>query len=748
MKLFKPPVFSIVINTYNRADSLAQTIRSLLQQQYSSFEIVIVNGPSTDRTQEVFSQFSDSIKVVECSERNLSVSRNIGIAASAGDIVAFIDDDALAEPEWLAQLAQGYDDEKIGATGGKVYDPSGYNLQYQYCTADRMGNAQWQLAEPNPELNFPGSFRFPYLQGTNTSFRRSSLLEIGGFDEEYEFYLDETDVCLRMIDAGYIVRQLPDAYVHHKFMPSHIRDQNRITRYRYPVVKNKIYFALKNARGECSIEQILEDALKFTEMQRQDVEFHITGKRLRESARETLSEEIEKAWEDGLLRGLQQKRNLLTQTTLTRYALPFKNALTSTKIELQKKRKSIVLVSRDYPPGQAGGIATFNRDMAAALAAEGHAVHVIAEGHDFNRVDFEQGVWVHRLLMRSIELSKEAKRRLIPSHIWSWSALALEETRRIAGHHPVDIVETPIWDCQGAAFLLQGDWPLVVSLQTSLHFWLETHPELRLNAAWMDAFGLPMIRMEKDLMQGCDSVRSISSAICEDIQQAYDFRFETGQVIIAPLGMPEISAPTIRTEHEKLTVLFVGRLEPRKGIDVLLEAIPLVLEQNPSVYFRIVGDDALSIPGGSTYRRQFEAGDVFSRWHDHIRFDGKVDEETLLRAYEECDIFTSPSRYESFGLIFLEAMRAGKPVIGCLAGGMPEIIEQNQNGLLVAPGDVKALSDAILKLADSPELRKEWGKRSLKIFLDKFTADKMASNSRQVYDAAVKRYRSKKYEPK
>jgi glycogen synthase len=744
MKSSPNPAFSVIINTYNRADGLAQTIRSLLQLRYDHFEIVVVNGPSTDSTHEVLSRYSNRIKVAECSIRNLSVSRNIGIAASAGDLVAFIDDDALADPEWLSHLARGYDEEKVGATGGKVLDPTGYRFQYQYSTADRMGNAQWQLTEPNPELNIPGSFRFPYLQGTNVSFRRSSLLEIGGFDEEYEFYLDETDVCLRMIDAGFIVRQLPDAFVHHKFLPSHIRDQNKITRYRYPVVKNKLYFALKNARGSCSLQQILGDTLKFAEMQMRDVEFHINGERLPESARQTLSEEVEKAWQDGLLRGLQPGRKLLTQNTLAQHAQPFKNIWTIPENKLQKTRKNIVLVSRDYPPGHAGGIATFNKDLAVVLAAEGHTVHVITEGHDINRVDFEQGVWVHRLLMRSVELPEEARQRLIPTHIWSWSAIALEETRRIAEHHPVDVVETPIWDCQGAAFLLQEDLPLVVSLQTSLRFWLETHPELLANAAWMDSFGHPMIRMEKALMQGCDSVRSISRAICEDIQRAYDFRFESGQAVIAPLGMPDVSSPLSCSAHEKLTVLFVGRLEPRKGIDVLLEAIPMVLEQYPSLHFRIVGDDSLPIPGGGTFRSRFEAGEAARRWRDNVRFDGKVDEETLLEAYEQCDIFTSPSRYESFGLIFLEAMRAGKPVIGCMAGGMPEIIEQNGNGMLVEPSDARALSDAILHLAASPDLRKEWGQRSRQIFLKRFTADKMAINSREVFDIAQKRHQSKR----
>src|SRR5947209_6412915 len=185
------PSFSIVINTYNRAASLRNTIQGLLSQDYPDFEIVVVNGPSTDNTADMLRDFSAVIKTADCPTRNLSISRNIGICAAAGDLVAIIDDDAVPEPEWLTQLAAGFDTEDVGAAGGKVLDHTGYSFQYHYSTADRLGNAQWDLTEASPHLNFPWSFRFPYLQGTNACFRRSALLDIGGFDEEFEYYLDE-----------------------------------------------------------------------------------------------------------------------------------------------------------------------------------------------------------------------------------------------------------------------------------------------------------------------------------------------------------------------------------------------------------------------------------------------------------------------------------------------------------------------------------------------------------------------------
>lgn len=129
-----PPLFSVVINTYNREQSLEQTLEGLRYLDYPRTEVVVVNGPSTDGTEALLDAWKDRVKIARCAERNLSVSRNIGICAAAGEFVAFIDDDAVPEPEWLDQLLAGYDTPMIGATGGIVYDHTGYTFQYQYMT--------------------------------------------------------------------------------------------------------------------------------------------------------------------------------------------------------------------------------------------------------------------------------------------------------------------------------------------------------------------------------------------------------------------------------------------------------------------------------------------------------------------------------------------------------------------------------------------------------------------------------------
>ena len=182
-------LLSVIINTYNRCESLRTTLESLSNQSCSDFEVVVVNGPSTDDTEKVVMDFPN-VKLVSCPERNLSISRNLGIDYSAGDIVAFIDDDAIAEYNWVRDILLAYTDDKVGGVGGLVYDYTGVHLQYKYSSCDRLGDTDFYIMPPFDRYNTPNCEKFLYLQGTNCSFRRSCLEEIGGFDEEFEYYLD------------------------------------------------------------------------------------------------------------------------------------------------------------------------------------------------------------------------------------------------------------------------------------------------------------------------------------------------------------------------------------------------------------------------------------------------------------------------------------------------------------------------------------------------------------------------------
>ncbi|MGA2720212.1 MAG: glycosyltransferase family A protein, partial [Candidatus Acidiferrales bacterium] len=111
---------SVVINTYNRAASLDATLRSLRRLNYPRFEGIVVNGPSTDNTMDVLRAHASSTRVGTCSDRNLSVSRNVGIDMARGDLVAFLDDDAVPDENWLNDAVDAFDSEEVGGVGGFV----------------------------------------------------------------------------------------------------------------------------------------------------------------------------------------------------------------------------------------------------------------------------------------------------------------------------------------------------------------------------------------------------------------------------------------------------------------------------------------------------------------------------------------------------------------------------------------------------------------------------------------------------
>jgi glycosyltransferase involved in cell wall biosynthesis len=245
-----------------------------------------------------------------------------------------------------------------------------------------------------------------------------------------------------------------------------------------------------------------------------------------------------------------------------------------------------------------------------------------------------------------------------------------------------------------------------------------------------------MLQLETDLMTQSSAVRANSEAIITEIEAAYHFAFDRTKTRVVPHGMAPRERRVRDSGDAAVEILFVGRLERRKGIDVLLAAIPQVMETAPQVRFRIIGDDSLPGPDGQPYRAAFSAQYSDRQWFRNVVFEGRVSDAVLDDAYARCDMFVAPSRFESFGLVFLEAMREGKPVIGCRAGGMPEVVQNDVNGLLVPPGDAAALAQAIRRLVEDGALRSAMGDAGYALFQERFTSARMADASTQLYALA------------
>ena len=723
------PTVSIIINTDARAESLKLTLDSLRYLDYPLFEVCVVYGPTPDGTKELLEERRSEIKVAHCPTRNLSTSRNIGIAMAAGEIIAFLDDDSIPESEWLSLLVQDYARSDVGACGGFAHDNTGVGYQWRFGTVNRLGLPDQSWDHPPIECNFPYTANFPHLLGTNSSFRKSAVLSIGGFDEQYEYYLDESDLICRLVDQGWRIVPLFGANVHHKYAPSHLR-RGRYYKSWYAIVKNRIYFSLINAHGHHGPSAALAETMKFVENLRARLEEGIAIGEATEQDRARFEAECDRALEDGLRAGFAKTRRLPDQVKLKCFEQPF---LPFEVLNPAGGRKTLCFLTKTYPPASIGGIGRYVHQLARSIARLGHQIHVITSAIEHDTVDFEDGVWVHRIRSKPHSDPAKLDGLAVPQHIWDYSATMLSEAKKVAEARAVDAVFAPIWDCEGIAVLLDGTFRLVTSLHTTFKHFLDSHQHRKADTAFMDDFIRPMLAFEKLLLDRSDAVLANSKAIVCEVERDYDVTFSSARLGLVPHGLDDWATQPLEEPDPlpsgAVRVLYVGRLEQRKGIDVFLEAVKAILRAYPQVYIDVVGNKTLIGANNVTYQDVFKADRDADAVRDRVFFHGEVSETALRGYYRACDIFAAPSRFESFGLILLEAMMFGKPVIGCRAGGMSEIVEHGVSGLLAEPGDVSSLSACLQQLVADPQLRARLGAAGRRRYEAAFTSDAMARST-------------------
>lgn len=716
-------LLSVIINTYNRCESLRTTLESLSNQSCSDFEVVVVNGPSTDDTEKVVMDFPN-VKLVSCPERNLSISRNLGIDYSAGDIVAFIDDDAIAEYNWVRDILLAYTDDKVGGVGGLVYDYTGVHLQYKYSSCDRLGDTDFYIMPPFDRYNTPNCEKFLYLQGTNCSFRRSCLEEIGGFDEEFEYYLDEVDVCMRIIDKGYSIKPLDNAFVYHKYRKSFLRTEDRVVLHPYAIVKNKHYFAYKN-NSKLSDSIIKERLSTWLKEVRDGGNYNYSVGKMTEKQLSVYMAEVDAGIKYGTERGKGKRKN----RPIASNKHDFKRYMST---EFKYERLTVCYVSKEYPPINFGGIGRYTYDLATTFARYGHNVHVITEGVDHDTVDYENGVWVHRIVPK---LFKPLKRLQLG---WNLSLMYSNylELKKIDLQCPIDIVNGPIWLCETGVANLLLKRPVVVTLMTTqkiIKNIMGFNPE--------DSYEYDnLIRLEHETLKRHKYVHAISSSIASSCQNSIAVPED---VNIISLGCRDVSNRYVKTcDSSKVRILSVGRLEERKGTDLLLSVIPSIVKKYDNVEFIFIGKDTDSTKTKSSFKKQFLT--KYAKDKDilrHVVFKGDVNEDELMQAYADADICCTPSRYESFGIVLLEAMSFNNAIIATKIGGMRDIITNENTGLFFSRNNIEELEKCLVDLIDNKTKREQLAYNARKEYEAKYTLDKVYNKLYTLYCNVIKDYK-------
>ena len=211
-------------------------------------------------------------------------------------------------------------------------------------------------------------------------------------------------------------------------------------------------------------------------------------------------------------------------------------------------------------------------------------------------------------------------------------------------------------------------------------------------------------------------------------------RYFPGDYVVIPNGIDyeRYRAAAPRGNDERPTVLFFGRLEKRKGFEYLFQAFARVRQAVPDA--RLVVAGAYRKEDKEPFVREARRAGIRG-----IRFVGYVDEEQKPHYFRSCDLFCAPSiGFESFGMVLLEAMAAGRPVVASDIPGYRSVLKDGCEGLLVEPGDPDALAAALIRLLRDPDLRARMGERGAET-ARAFAWEKVATRVLDLYNELLQR---------
>lgn len=365
----------------------------------------------------------------------------------------------------------------------------------------------------------------------------------------------------------------------------------------------------------------------------------------------------------------------------------------------------IALVSR---LSGSGGIAVYNRTLASALTQIGHDVTIVTSqaaksspvnvGYTVTDVVWPDAKWLKLPAIRYYA-------RSIRQFIYAYSV-----SNRLAEIHrtkPLDVIEFAEIEAEAFAYLRRKQrQPVVVRCHTPTFVLQDYH--LASEMPYSTRF---TVAMEQYCIRHADALSAPSKDMAETIEATCNLKQGSVRAIPNPVDV-EKYARSLNLPPEvddNIIVLHIGRLERIKGIQVLVDAIPQILQQEPRVQFVFVGA-ARSVRATEYWRNRLtEAGNSSGR-QDRVQLLGFLTESEMINWYHRADIAVVPSlNYESFSYTCAQAMAASLPVITSHIGGIPETVRHGIDGILIQPGDVSGLAEATISLGQDAARRRTMG---------------------------------------
>lgn len=385
----------------------------------------------------------------------------------------------------------------------------------------------------------------------------------------------------------------------------------------------------------------------------------------------------------------------------------------------------ILMLTWEYPPRIVGGIARVVNDLSKRLIKDGHEVTVVTY-REGNAPYFEddKGVKVYRIDNYIIN----------PNNFIDWIMqmnfnMVAKASEIIAKEGKFDIIHAHDWLVAYAAKTLKNsyDTPIVSTIhatESGRNSGIHDETQRYINdTEWMLTYESTEVIVNSNYMK-------------RELQSLFGLPFE--KINVVPNGININMFSGIERDYEfrrqyaldnEKIILFMGRLVYEKGIQHLISAMPKILQRYHDVKLVIAGK------GGMTDELKAQVNSMGIE--NKVYFTGYMDSKQVCKMYKCADVSVFPSTYEPFGIVALEAMLSGTPVVVSDIGGLNEIVEHGENGMKSYAGNPNSIADSILSLLYNPQLSQEVVKKAKNMVKSEYNWAKIAQDTHFTYQKAI-----------
>jgi glycosyltransferase involved in cell wall biosynthesis len=384
-----------------------------------------------------------------------------------------------------------------------------------------------------------------------------------------------------------------------------------------------------------------------------------------------------------------------------------------------------------------GGIGTQSRVKARCLRAAGHDVAVLTGGEGAGPLlstRDDEGVPVHELDAPGREFDVYRTETYWVGYTWA----VLGALRSLSATQPFDVVDFPDYGAEGFAFQLdrQEDDPtaVVVHLHGSLGMFAE-------RIGWPeqgDRLHRVGIFMEDLAIQAADRLLAASHSIAELTAARAGIPLDLIDVVEGAVDTEAFIPPRVpRPPREEMRLLFVGNLVANKGVWTVLDAFLRLAPDRPGLSLLLAGsaDDGID--------KELRARAMQAGLGDRVRLLGFVEHDQLPELYRSADVLAVPSHYEGgLGMVYLEAMACGLPVVAGAGGGAAEAVAHGETGILLQTGQAEEAAAAIGRLCADARLRARLGAAGRARVTERFSIERYGVRVAEAYERAIERRRA------